>query len=392
MDTRGIRPSKSKDLHAEKTLNSILRMSCDLNETRLQARRALENSEVIERPRSWLHHKVPASQSSRDCRFFDSNGFLHLPGFCSETECAEMKEFMAQLVNEWDPAQTDSFGTDDGSNVKRGDYFLDSANRIHHFCEPAAMENGKMKPEYNERKLEALNKSGHGLHLDPALKIGGSERPNPFFAYCHGTKIQELVKGLGWTDPVVPQSMYIYKQARHGGVVSSHQDSTFLHTTPRQSCLGLWLALDDATLENGCLWVRPKSHLESVRRQYCRNEEHFGPVSIARRSNEVEGDAQAPTFTMKNLRDGEEAPWDGSLPGDGSMNGLLEAGFIPVECKAGDLLVFCGELDHLSLPNHSDKARHTFQLHLVEGPGAGIVWSETNWLQYPDHEPFVPLE
>jgi ectoine hydroxylase-related dioxygenase (phytanoyl-CoA dioxygenase family) len=48
-----------------------------------------------------------------------------------------------------------------------------------------------------------------------------------------------------------------------------------LPTTPVQSCVGLWLALDDATLDNGCLWLRPKSHTEPVRRQYIRNSVHF---------------------------------------------------------------------------------------------------------------------
>merc|ERR1711865_1161567 len=56
--------------------------------------------------------------------------------------------------------------------------------------------------------------------------------------------------------------------------------------------------------------------------------------------------------------------------------------FVPVEVKAGDLVVFCGTLDHFSLPNFSQKQRHTFQLHLVEGPTAGITWSPENWLQY----------
>jgi ectoine hydroxylase-related dioxygenase (phytanoyl-CoA dioxygenase family) len=32
-----------------------------------------------------------------------------------------------------------------------------------------------------------------------------------------------------------------------------HQDSTFLYTDP-PSCVGLWLALEDATRANGCLW------------------------------------------------------------------------------------------------------------------------------------------
>ena len=62
---------------------------------------------------------------------------------------------------------------------------------------------------------------------------------------------------------------------------------------------------------------------------------------------------------------------------------LLDAGFVPVECKAGDLVTFCGTLDHLSLPNYSTSTRHTFQLHLIEGPDAGVTWSPQNWLQYP---------
>ena len=45
--------------------------------------------------------------------------------------------------------------------------------------------------------------------------------------------------------------MYIFKQGKIGGEVTSHQDSTYLFTTPHQTCLGLWLALDDATVENG---------------------------------------------------------------------------------------------------------------------------------------------
>ena len=38
-----------------------------------------------------------------------------------------------------------------------------------------------------------------------------------------------------------------------------HQDGTFLYTEP-QSVTGLWWALEDATLENGCLWAVPGSH------------------------------------------------------------------------------------------------------------------------------------
>lgn len=42
--------------------------------------------------------------------------------------------------------------------------------------------------------------------------------------------------------------------------VDPHQDSTFLHTEPLGRLLGLWIALENATLENGCLWFIPGSH------------------------------------------------------------------------------------------------------------------------------------
>ena len=40
--------------------------------------------------------------------------------------------------------------------------------------------------------------------------------------------------------------------------------------------------------------------------------------------------------------------------------GVRAAGFAPFECKAGDLILIHGAVDHLSLPNHSSNPRHTF--------------------------------
>ena len=37
-------------------------------------------------------------------------------------------------------------------------------------------------------------------------------------------------------------------------------------------------------------------------------------------------------------------------------------------------------------------SRHTFQLHLVEGERGGAVWSEENWLQYPEGKPFPTFD
>ena len=74
--------------------------------------------------------------------------------------------------------------------------------------------------------------------------------------------------------------------------------------------------------------------------------------------------------------------WEGQLPpGTPLEKGARKAGFIPYPCKAGDLVLIHGQVDHMSLPNWSSKSRHTYQLHLIEGPSQGIKWSESNWLQ-----------
>jgi phytanoyl-CoA hydroxylase len=327
--------------------------------------------------------------------FFAPHGFVKVNSFVTPEECQRMKEEMQGLVvNDWQPETDglDSFGTDDDANTARGDYFLESADRVHYFAEPTALtttdsnDRPVLREAYRQSdaaKVTALNKAGHALHM---------QEKGVFRDYARSDKLRELVVSLGWRDPVVPQSMYIFKQARHGATVHSHQDATFLYTTPRPTCLGLWLALDAATLENGCLWVRPGSQTEPVRRQYCRNPDHFGAVAVAARSNDTSaGDATAPKFVMRDLvQEAERTPWEGSLPANG-WQGLLDAGFVPVECQPGDLLAFDGRLDHLSLPNYSAAARHTFQLHLVEGPSAGVTWSPSNWLQYPQGRPFLRL-
>ena len=76
--------------------------------------------------------------------------------------------------------------------------------------------------------------------------------------YCQNC--QEIARLLGTQSPRVAQSMYIFKQPKLGGVVIEHVDSSYLHTKHPESLLGVWIALDPARVENGCLWFVPGSH------------------------------------------------------------------------------------------------------------------------------------
>uniref|UniRef100_A0A0C3TBY8 Phytanoyl-CoA dioxygenase n=1 Tax=Guillardia theta (strain CCMP2712) TaxID=905079 RepID=A0A0C3TBY8_GUITC len=262
-----------------------------------------------------------------------------LPGFASQDEVKEMKGRMQQLIDQWDPeeARGSVFHTY-GNDKLNQEYFLGSASTVRFFLEAEAVKDtGVVKPFNN--KASIINKVGHGLHfIDPVFR-----------QYAQSDKVKALVKSLGYKDPVLPQSMYIFKQAKIGGEVTSHQDSTYLFTEPVQTCLGLWLALDEADELNGCLWARKGSH-----------------------------------------RHEEAKKWVGKVPGGNphysqeTVEALKKAGFVSLPVKAGDLVCFAGTLDHLSLSNRTERERHTFQLHLVEGPAAGVKWASSNWMQYPE--------
>lgn len=309
-------------------------------------------------------------------KFFEENGYLVVKGFATASECQGMLGRMQELIASWNPQseKVPIFVTDKKQESAQGasDYFLDSADRIHFFLEAGVTDDdGYLKPTVE--KARALNKVGHGLHV----------RDDVFRTYSQSEKVLRLVNELGWQDPVLPQSMYIFKQPHIGGEVTSHQDSSFLHTTPRETCLGLWLALQPATKQNGCIWARPGSHKELVRRLFVRNPEHFA------------GDKSKPQMVFVDADTDKSKPawsWEGAFPPHSLKgNGLRDAGFAPVEMEAGDLLVIHGQVDHLSLPNTSGMPRETFQLHLIEGPKEGVTWADTNWLQYPKGSEFPSL-
>jgi len=50
------------------------------------------------------------------------------------------------------------------------------------------------------------------------------------------------------------------KPAKHGGVVAWHQDFSYWTFTKPMHHLTCWIGLDDATVENGCLYYVPGSH------------------------------------------------------------------------------------------------------------------------------------
>jgi phytanoyl-CoA hydroxylase len=255
-------------------------------------------------------------------------GFLVLEDFASEGDCDRLRERANELVQEFDTAEVVSIFTTREQNRIADDYFLTSGDKIRFFFEENAFnEDGTLKYE----KEKSINKIGHALHdLDPV-----------FDHFSRSQNIKELAAALGFNDPLLLQSMYIFKQPNIGGEVTCHQDSTFLYTEPID-IVGLWFALEEATIENGCLWAIPGGHRRGLKSRWVRSRN--GGMEFEIYDNE---------------------PWP-------------ENELVPLEVKKGSLILLHGLLPHRSFENRSPNSRHAYTLHLIH---AGAKYPSDNWLQ-----------
>jgi phytanoyl-CoA hydroxylase len=119
-----------------------------------------------------------------------------------------------------------------------------------------------------------------------------------------------------------------------------HQDEFFIPTRDRSLC-GVWIALDDADIENGGLWVIPGSHKPGVIWQMAPNKDPriSGPTQSSYGFPFTEEDA------------------------------------VPVEVKAGSAVFFNGYLLHRSLDNTTtDRFRRALVIHNMSAESL-LPWS-----------------
>jgi ectoine hydroxylase-related dioxygenase (phytanoyl-CoA dioxygenase family) len=141
---------------------------------------------------------------------------------------------------------------------------------------------------------------------------------------CLPAVVDVLTDVVGPNVKMIQSMLFIKSEGKPGQ--AWHQDETHIPTRDR-SLTAAWIALDDATVENGCLWVIPGSH-------------RAGVLYPDREQDDVRFDCTREAYGFR----------------------YEERDAVPVELPAGSAIVFDGYLLHRSLPN---TGRHGMRRSLV---------------------------
>jgi len=138
-------------------------------------------------------------------------------------------------------------------------------------------------------------------------------------AYDEG--LQTVLREMMADEPVLFQSMALLKPPGIGSEKPWHQDCAYFDVPPDCGVIGVWIALDPATIANGCMHVLPGSHRPGPRLHWQRRDWQICDTDVARE------------------------------------------GQVAVPLQPGGALLFSGLLHHGTPPNRSDKPRRALQYH-----------------------------
>jgi phytanoyl-CoA hydroxylase len=158
-------------------------------------------------------------------REYDEQGFLRLGQVASDALLAAMQERIDQIML--------------GQVVYDG-LFFQADSETGSYTDLTG--HGWVGPTLNYRKIQELEK-------DPL-----------FLEYMQLPLFHELSRRLIGEEVSVFRAMFMNKPAKRGTVLPYHQDGGTQWSLDRERFFTVWTALDQATVENGCVEVVPGTH------------------------------------------------------------------------------------------------------------------------------------
>ena len=223
---------------------------------------------------------------------YHRNGYLRLGRVCGEDELDELRTRIDEIMMGTAPIDFDRLmmqldaNTEDYSKVKGGGM-------------------GHQRASLNYRKIQ-------GLEFDPIF-LAFMQKPvfREVAAYVYGAH----------TDTTCFRAMFMNKPAEMGSFLPWHQDAGGSFHIDRDPLVTIWTALDDATVENGCMQIVPGSHTLGILSEQ--------------------------GFKITEEQEREICP---------------EEKIVDVEVKAGDAVVLHNWLLHRSGVNQTSDARRAFSV------------------------------
>lgn len=186
--------------------------------------------------------------------------------------------------------------------------------------------------QYEKGAREILDSVGPDERQDYVRKLWKMATASPELAAMSShPQLIELISRIMGDQPELFQDQALLKPPLIGREKPWHQDNAYFNLPPETTIVGVWIALDEAIPENGCMYIIPGTHRE-------------GPVVHFKR------------------RDWQICDTDVAAP---------EALTVPL--KPGGCLIFHGLLHHGTPPSRSPRRRRALQFHYKPASATAIA-------------------
>ncbi len=231
-------------------------------------------------------------------QLFQEQGYLAFTDVISPQEVSDARDALSELVQRV---------ANDPTTVKKGPFWSPEGKRI-----SVQFEKGYEPQGADEADLE-LN----------VRKLMYYQEEHPHFGYLSNNhpKILGILSSILGEDALLYADQAMIKPALIGTEKPWHQDNAYFKVTPLSAICGVWIALEDATIENGCMHVLAGQHKRGALKHH-----HTHDCEI--------------------------------LP-----DRIVPAQAVPVELPAGGAMFFSGLLPHQTPPNKSPHRRRALQFH-----------------------------
>jgi len=123
---------------------------------------------------------------------------------------------------------------------------------------------GKIDVGANRRDLKGEDKKSKAESIIQIM-VPSKQLPSLKNSYYY-QKISEIARNLLGEDLEIDFDMLINKPPFSDAITPWHQDCAYWIDMPDKRAISAWMPIDNATLDNGCMWYIPGSHKLSMRK------------------------------------------------------------------------------------------------------------------------------